>query len=70
MLKRKAVGVKQLPVVEVLFAVDGVANDGAADVFEVDADLMGPACAGFNEDEARFVIAGSDLNFGDGFSAV
>jgi len=35
----------------VFFAVDGVAEDGAAEVGHVDAELMGAACAGIEGDE-------------------
>ena len=35
----------------VFFAVDGVAEDGAAEVDHVDAELMGAACAGIEGDE-------------------
>ena len=54
-VKGEAVGVEKLAVMVVSFAVDGIAEDGTADVFEMDADLVGAACAGFDEDEAGFV---------------
>jgi len=37
--------------VGVFFAVDGVAEDGAAEVGHMDAQLMGSACAGIEGDE-------------------
>jgi len=36
------------------FCVDGIAEDGGADVLEVDADLMGAAGVEVAEDEGGF----------------
>lgn len=56
----------------VFFGVDGIAEDGGADVLEVDADLVGAAGMEVAEDEGGFggLIGGDDFVIGDrGFPA-
>jgi hypothetical protein len=52
------------------FAVEGVAEDRAAEVAEVDPDLVGATGAGFALDEGAAVGAGKDAVVGGGVAAV
>ncbi len=54
--------------VGVFFSVDGVAEDGGAEVVEVDADLVGAAGVEVAEDEGGFGggVCGADFVIGDG----
>ncbi len=61
---------EELAVALFIGAVKGVPYDGAAEVFEVDADLVSSSGAGAGQDQAIAVIAGEDLELGDRLSAV
>lgn len=69
-IESEAVSMEKVASVGVALAIDDVAEDGAANVLEMDADLMGAACAWFSKDQADFIIEGGDLDFGDRFAAI
>ena len=53
-----------------LIAIDRIAEDRAADVFEVDPDLMGAACERAYKDKAELVIESEEFHIAHSVSSI
>src|SRR5579872_1097522 len=69
-IEGEAIRVEKMARLVSFFAVERVSEDGTAEVFEVDSDLVRAAGFGSGEDKAGFLVEGSHLDFGDRFSSV
>ncbi len=75
MVETQAIGVQKKPLGPKIFigfwaAVNGVSQDRASNVSQMDADLVGSSCFRTNHRETDLVVEGEGLHFADGFPSI